>query len=158
MKIDKYQKWVVKSAYYKPEGLWYPVLGMIGESGELMEAIPSPAAVLDETGDVFWYVAYTAHMIGVKLSEVAGTNEFGHMMRNWDRNLSRHVAAVAEQVKKLYRNDGGEMSESRRDTITAYLSATVTVLGTISNDFGHMMEDVAKHNMDKLGKKKGIVG
>lgn len=63
--------------------LWYLALGMAGEAGEVANLVkkferhgkPFDAdAVVDELGDVLWYVAVAAVRCGVDLSEVAARN------------------------------------------------------------------------------------
>lgn len=67
--------------------LLYPALGLCGEAGELANkikkvwrdsggypSIDGRNAIIDELGDVMWYVAEMATQLGVNLSDVAERN------------------------------------------------------------------------------------
>ena len=63
--------------------LFNGVLGLAGEAGEcadlvkkhcFQDARPIHDALIDELGDVLWYVAETAAALGVALEEVAARN------------------------------------------------------------------------------------
>lgn len=63
--------------------LFNGVLGLAGEAGEcadlvkkcyFQDARPIDDALIDELGDVLWYVAETAKAIGLSLEEVARRN------------------------------------------------------------------------------------
>ena len=67
--------------------LLYPVLGLAGESGELLNKIKKiyrdsggvythedRNAVIDELGDILWYVSEVATQLGIELSIVAERN------------------------------------------------------------------------------------
>lgn len=63
--------------------LWYLALGMAGEAGEVANLVKKferhgkpfdPDAVVDELGDVLWYVTVAAVRCGVDLAEVAERN------------------------------------------------------------------------------------
>lgn len=85
MDIDEYQQAAAETAYYPDDhAIVYPAMGLAGEAGEvanLAKRILRGDApddlrdrVLDELGDVLWYVAVTALDLGASLSEVAGRN------------------------------------------------------------------------------------
>lgn len=81
MKLDEYQKLTLRTA----GDISLPILGLgvAGEAGEVADIIKKveghgheldPAKLGKELGDVLWYVAVTAHKIGIPLSEVASGN------------------------------------------------------------------------------------
>lgn len=86
MELNTYQQQASETAVYKPEHkLVYPVLGLAGEAGELAnkakkilrdQLAPDSyrSVMIDELGDVLWYVAAVATDLGVTLSEVARIN------------------------------------------------------------------------------------
>lgn len=83
MTFDEYQKFTSTTAYY-PEGtaIGYCALGLAGEAGEVANNVKKiirdqkdlTAAIVDELGDVLWYVARLADELGVDLSEVVDFN------------------------------------------------------------------------------------
>ncbi|BDG16480.1 MULTISPECIES: nucleoside triphosphate pyrophosphohydrolase family protein [Thermus] len=88
MTLDAYQEEAKKTALY-PEAyrLLYPTLGLAGEAGELANKVKkvlrdhggtltpeTREALLQELGDVLWYVAQVATDLGVSLEAVAQAN------------------------------------------------------------------------------------
>lgn len=84
--INKYQELCQKTAVF-PEviELEYLTLGLVGEAGEIANKVkkvlrgdyPEDAIreqIVDELGDVLWYVAMLARHFGVDMSDVAGRN------------------------------------------------------------------------------------
>lgn len=88
MKLNEYQKKATETAIYgSGSKLVYPILGLVGEAGELANkykkvlrdngGILTPEvreAMKKELGDVLWYIAATANDLGTTLEEVAEEN------------------------------------------------------------------------------------
>lgn len=89
MDFDEYQKQSGKTAIYPKLGknFVYPVLGLVGESGEVAEKIKKvlrdkagkvgtqeKTEIGKELGDVLWYLAQVATELDLSLEEVAKTN------------------------------------------------------------------------------------
>lgn len=87
MQLNEYQKRSRETAVYKDQtsvgGLTYSVLALCGESGELANKLkkhlragtePDTLVLMDELGDVLWYVASVAQEIGQDLETVAQFN------------------------------------------------------------------------------------
>ena len=89
MDFEEYQKRSRKTAIYPNKGnnFVYPVLGLVGESGEVAEKIKKVlrdnGGIVDETrkeeikkelGDVLWYLAQIATELDISLNEVARLN------------------------------------------------------------------------------------
>lgn len=85
MKFSEYQRKAKKTAVYPkdwPMGLYYCVMGLAGEAGEIAnkvkkhwrDGVLSPHDIADELGDVMWYVAMIAVELGVDLDHVAERN------------------------------------------------------------------------------------
>jgi NTP pyrophosphatase (non-canonical NTP hydrolase) len=83
MDFDAYQKFTKTTAVYPPSvGVAYCALGLAGEAGEvannvkkeIRDGADKKAAVIDELGDVLWYVARLADEYDVDLSAVALLN------------------------------------------------------------------------------------
>lgn len=89
MNFNEYQKRSRKTAIYlgKGKNFVYPVLGLVGESGEVAEKIKKvlrdKKGILDEKrkreikkelGDVLWYLAQIAAELGLSLNEIASAN------------------------------------------------------------------------------------
>jgi len=87
--LREYSERAGATAVYPNRGgnLTYPVLGLCGEAGEVAEKVKKIFrdcggvvdaakcdAIAKELGDVLWYVAATAHELGVSLEDVASRN------------------------------------------------------------------------------------
>ncbi len=89
MNFKEYQKLSRKTAIYPKKGknFVYPVLGLVGEAGEVAEKIKKilrdKKGVIDrvakeelskELGDVLWYLAQIATEISLSLEDIASLN------------------------------------------------------------------------------------
>lgn len=88
MDFSAYQELAYKTAIYPNEvKVIYPALGLAGEAGEVSNQVKKilrdnegkltgerRAKIMDELGDVLWYVAALATDMGVDLSAVAAAN------------------------------------------------------------------------------------
>lgn len=68
--------------------------------------------------------------------------------------LAGEAGEVAEKVKKMLRDEDGELSEDRRDAILAEVSDVLWYIAALCDDLGSSIEEVAKLNIDKLTKRK----
>lgn len=89
MTFDEYAARAAETARYPDRGsnLYYPVLGLTGEAGEVADKVKkvmrdNDGVLTDETreslkkemGDVLWYIAAMCHELGVSMEEVARGN------------------------------------------------------------------------------------
>lgn len=89
MDFNQYQELARKTAIYPNVGnnLWYPALGLCGESGEVAERVKKLYRDFDglptadfvyhtkkELGDVLWYVSNLASELGFDLNDIAQEN------------------------------------------------------------------------------------
>jgi len=84
MDFNEYQEKATETVSYpKSQAVFYPTLGLSGESGEIANKVKKvmrgdPGAdfsgVSDELGDVLWYLAAIATDLGVTLEEIANKN------------------------------------------------------------------------------------
>jgi NTP pyrophosphatase (non-canonical NTP hydrolase) len=88
MKLNEYQDKARTTAVYPDHvGLLYTVLGLVGEAGEIANKVKKVyrdhdgelthakrADLIDELGDVLWYVAALAGELGTELEPVAKGN------------------------------------------------------------------------------------
>jgi NTP pyrophosphatase (non-canonical NTP hydrolase) len=95
-RFDEYQELASHYAFYKEKfgdsdmNVYYPVLGLVSESGEVADKIKKIARdtdydlrrllssdkidIIKELGDCLWYIALIAHELEYDLSEVAEIN------------------------------------------------------------------------------------
>ena len=89
MTFDEYQAKSKATAVYKDQGnnFIYPVLGLVGEAGEVAEKIKKVirdddgemtdvkrGEIKKELGDVLWYIAQLSTELGLSMTEVAELN------------------------------------------------------------------------------------
>lgn len=68
--------------------------------------------------------------------------------------LAGEVGEVVEKVKKTFRDDGGRMTESRKEEIKKELGDVLWYLAQISTELKFSFSDVAKGNINKLKSRK----
>ena len=89
MTLNEYQEQSQETAFYPDRGnnVYYPAIGLAGEAGEVCNQIkkimrddngnmtsPREAKLINELGDVLWYVAALATELGIDLNSVAKIN------------------------------------------------------------------------------------
>jgi NTP pyrophosphatase (non-canonical NTP hydrolase) len=84
LELNEYQTLGGGTAVYKySDPLVYTIIALCGEAGELANKLKKymragterdPAVLMDELGDVLWYVQETAKVLGYTLEEVAQFN------------------------------------------------------------------------------------
>lgn len=85
--MNEYQKLAMKTAIFPTDmGVYYATLGLAGEAGEIANkvkkfirdghSVEKEKELISELGDVLWYVAAVADVIGVSLEDVAKDNMY----------------------------------------------------------------------------------
>ncbi len=88
MTFEEYDTRASCTAIYPQKyGVIYPVLGLVGEAGEVAEKVKKTIrdkdaifdegvrkAIASELGDVLWYLSATAREIGLSLDDIACLN------------------------------------------------------------------------------------
>lgn len=64
--------------------------------------------------------------------------------------LAGETGEVVEKIKKAIRDDGGNMSEDRREEIKKELGDVLWYLANLSTELGIDFNDVAEANIEKL--------
>ncbi len=86
MTLNEYQELAMRTAPSTPtysESLKLACLGLAGETGEFCDTMkkmfyhghsPDIAALVEELGDILWYVTYATEVLGITLDAVAALN------------------------------------------------------------------------------------
>ena len=89
MELNEYEQLAMKTAIFpKNESFTYTALGLAGEAGEIANKVKKfirdgydveeleekKSDIADELGDVLWYVAAVAEVMGTDLNSVAKNN------------------------------------------------------------------------------------
>ena len=81
--LNEYQIQAMKTSSGKGNDLIVGILGLCGESGELADLMKKhlhqghplkPDQIIDELGDILWYLAYTTQQLGIFMDNVANHN------------------------------------------------------------------------------------
>lgn len=101
MDLGTYQELAARTAFYPREAaLTYTALGLAGEAGEvanktkkeIRDGTDQTDAVIDELGDVLWYVALHALERGYSLEQVA--------RQNVQKLAARHPHLLTEEERQ----------------------------------------------------------
>ncbi len=68
--------------------------------------------------------------------------------------LAGEAGEVAEKVKKIFRDDGGEVSPEKKEEIRKELGDVLWYVAQIATEFGLKLDDVAEANLKKLFSRK----
>lgn len=64
--------------------------------------------------------------------------------------LNGEAGEVADQAKRIYRDDGGDLTEDRRHKLIGELGDTLWYLANLADELGVDLSEVARRNLDKL--------
>jgi NTP pyrophosphatase (non-canonical NTP hydrolase) len=73
--------------------------------------------------------------------------------------LAGEAGEVAEKVKKLLRDDGGVLSEERREALAGELGDVLWYVAQVATEAGLDLEELAQGNLDKLlsRQRRGVL-
>lgn len=84
MELNKYQKKATETAIFPKgnKGLYYCTLGLAGEAGEVANKVKKfirdgkfdSVGIIDEVGDVLWYVSQIARLLCIDLNSIGKLN------------------------------------------------------------------------------------
>ena len=169
MNLVKYQDDARSTAIY-PNSVefLYPALGLAGEAGELCEKIAEDAEdteIIKEIGDVLWYVANVALDCGILMHTIfEGLDDFDQIEPiieiNMAAALAKNVGIVCEMAKKAARDDGGNVTDARREKVREALRAVLGTLAGVCAPWEFNLSQCAETNIAKLKSRqeRGVLG
>ena len=151
MNLDEYQAAADTTAMYPNKGntIFYPVLGLIGEFGEVTEAIMKGSPdkdILLELSDTLWYLSTICTELQIKLTDISN----GRIV---DSPLVT-LGQIAEVTKKLMRDNGSIVTDKHRELLTPLLAKIFLRVKTTVKSYGSTIEDIADMNIKKLLDRK----
>lgn len=166
--MDLYQKWTDCVATYPKDDKRpvYPCMGLMGESGELIDKLkkiirgddPDEEGIKKEIGDVLWYVARFCEDSGLKMSDYWGIRTvrsyFGENQNFFlSTGLMKHVSKLCDRA--WLESDTNQYLS----IISECIGGILGVLTRLCENFDYTIEDAMRNNMDKLEsrKKRGTI-
>ncbi len=151
MEFNEYSKRASLTAVYPQEitasfGFAYTVMGLCGESDELIRA-EEPEDVISECGDEFWYVVAAAREMGIALTWPHTTMA---IFNNPRACIQAQACRLAEIAKKIYRNRAGKPTPDDRSRVEVILNVILLNLKDVAEQYGFTLQDVAEANLKKV--------
>lgn len=74
--------------------------------------------------------------------------------------LSGEAGEISEKVKKVMRDDGGVLTDPKREAIALELGDVLWYVSQLAAEIDFSLEDIAQKNLDKLFSRKdrGVLG
>jgi NTP pyrophosphatase (non-canonical NTP hydrolase) len=68
--------------------------------------------------------------------------------------LAGEAGEVAEKVKKIARDDGGKITDAKREEIKKELGDVLWYVAQLTTEFGLSLDEIASLNIEKLHSRK----
>ena len=68
--------------------------------------------------------------------------------------LAGEAGEIANKVKKILRDDGGHVTEKRRESLKSELSDCMWYIAALATDLGLNLDDIARDNIEKLASRQ----
>jgi NTP pyrophosphatase (non-canonical NTP hydrolase) len=68
--------------------------------------------------------------------------------------LLGEAGEIAEKVKKIFRDSGGEMSQEQKELLIKELGDVLWYISALSHELGASLDEVAQQNLKKLQDRK----
>ena len=123
--FDDYQTAAARTAIYPEDTkIFYPGLGLTGEVAEVAEKV---GATPDELGAVAKELSF---------------------------RMSIHAGRAANQIKKVIRDDGDQLTEERRAAIGKEIGGVLWYCAALATDLGLNLGDIARENIKILADRQ----
>lgn len=135
----------------------YLALGLAGEASEALEKYSLGAGgLVGELGDVLWYASRLHRELKLDPTEaLAVLRVFAHDTRlDPATELVVTTGRAAEIVKKAIRDDGGVLTDARRDKLALALGEVLSAWFAVHGVLKVSPEDTAQANLAKLRGRK----
>lgn len=94
------------------------------------------------------------------LTTIISTNDELKDTLHWVLGINGEAGEVAEKVKKIIRDQNGNISEENKEELAKEIGDVLWYLAVFAHQLGYSFEDVAKANLEKLSsrKERGVLG
>ena len=162
MKMKDYQDGARSTAIYPSEAkIAYPVLGLIGEIGELEAALvgdndPEGKHILSEVGDALWYCANICCDLEAMLTDCLDLSMHAAFsvvdaQHRYVDDVIVDLGVTAEAAKKIIRDNA---FKDKRDIILRQIGVVLKHLQSITEDYNSDLDSVAAANLAKLQSRQ----
>jgi NTP pyrophosphatase (non-canonical NTP hydrolase) len=140
-------------------------LGLVGETGEVLELIEHPQVLLQrdllksELGDVLAYLSIVADSYSIGMNQLGVIalprfieTEYSETVSSLALELSKGVCKVAEKVKKKIR-DGGAIGDNLADLLGSVLSSIFGLIRVFRFDLKDVLASTVEKNKSRLERK-----
>lgn len=88
-----------------------------------------------------------------------GGKDQAYVLMYLSMGLAGETGEVIEKLKKIVRNDGGVVSESKRDDLAKELGDVLWYLSQLAETLGLSLSGVAEKNIEKLSDRamRGVI-
>ena len=181
--LDHYQAEALKADKQPGTSLGFPLLGLFGETGTLLSVVKKKQRdsasylgytphVVEELGDVLWYLAIVTHRGGLRLSDVANNLERG--LSDWQESgnltlrfrdlqsapgeqkleptpeFENTLLALAGEVGVVLSGFQTRRFENNQASLKGALVAVMRKLVTSAEEAGVTLEAAAERNLKKI--------
>lgn len=134
--------------------LMISTLGLCGETAELYATVKDylialPGTIVKEEGDVLWYCADLARLLGLSLE---WPNNFGA----WSTAVTRmagDIAVLAGLIADHVKKHVGHDHELDSALIGGHLQTILAKLGGVGVMYGYTLPEIGKLNIEKLDRR-----
>jgi NTP pyrophosphatase (non-canonical NTP hydrolase) len=85
-----------------------------------------------------------------KSRKTAGYPAIGHPVIYPTLGLVNEAGEVAGKIKKVFRDQGGEINEETRQALKAELGDVLWYIAQVATELGLSLDEIAEHNIAKL--------
>jgi NTP pyrophosphatase (non-canonical NTP hydrolase) len=107
-------------------------------------------AIYPREAAIFYPALGLAGEVGEVAEKVAGEWPDGSLPT---LHMAAHAGKVANQVKKIIRDDDGEITESRRKAIAKEIGGVLWYCAALATDLGFNLGDIARENSAILASR-----
>lgn len=156
MKFSEYMEEAHKTAIYPNQtnnfGLAYLALKLCGEADELYNACHSSIIwdILQETGDVLWYVSQIARTLKINIDQELNEPEYVAYSLQEPFYILKDACIIAEHTGKIYRDAREDTINTELKFYEAMLIDILRHLRRIALGWFSTLETVSGYNLDKL--------
>ena len=174
MDYKEYSEKATTTAIYPNSGknIIYPILGLIGESGEIADKLRYMNSVEDkkvntevakEIGDVYWYINAICFETGLDFADILNRPYLGDnnakysdlkIVIDCSTELMVISSQFAEKTKKLVRDRNGVVDDKYIEFVDLLLTSVAQCLFDICYRLRVDVKEVLKINIDKLFSRK----